>query len=315
MIDLIQKRRKILAFTGMSALILGLTLLLLPPDISPSLQGGAGMEYRIHAVFQDKEEQQLAEASLIQTASDTLGRSVSGSLMPSSNQEDLWLLQLRVGSDEKVNYAEFQQLSYTLINSFPGWTFQTSAGISQSRGAAVRSTTNCLLCLVVLLGIAALYLLLRCRRLQSLPAAAAGLLGILFSLLGMTAFSSLTGMVLDFSTILAALALTVFAVYDITAIFAAMEQHPAETPEGWANALRTAQAERARSLIVNTLMVCVMLMSVTIGAYHSDMSALTAFSFSLTAGLVFALYAGLVLVPLLWHEFRFGRERQEESKS
>lgn len=108
--------------------------------------------------------------------------------MPSSNQEDLWLLQLRVGSDEKVNYAEFQQLSYTLINSFPGWTFQTSAGISQSRGAAVRSTTNCLLCLVVLLGIAALYLLLRCRRLQSLPAAAAGLLGILFSLLGMTAF-------------------------------------------------------------------------------------------------------------------------------
>ena len=170
MIDLIQKRRKILAFTGVSALILGLTLLLLPPDISPSLQGGAGMEYRIHAVFQDKEEQQLAEASLIQTASDTLERSVSGSLMPSSNQEDLWLLQLRVGSDEKVNYAEFQQLSYTLINSFPGWTFQTSAGISQSRGAAVRSTTNCLLCLVVLLGIAALYLLLRCRRLQSLPA-------------------------------------------------------------------------------------------------------------------------------------------------
>ena len=122
-------------------------------------------------------------------------------------------------------------------------------------------------------------------------------------------------MVLDFSTILAALALTVFAVYDITAIFAAMEQHPAETPEGWANALRAAQAERARSLIVNTLMVCVMLMSVTIGAYHSDMSALTAFSFPLTAGLVFALYAGLVLVPLLWYEFRFGRERQEESKS
>ena len=74
MIDLIQKRRKILAFTGMSALILGLILLLLPPDISPSLQGGAGMEYRIHAVFQDKEEQQLAEASLIQTASDTLER-------------------------------------------------------------------------------------------------------------------------------------------------------------------------------------------------------------------------------------------------
>ena len=179
----------------------------------------------------------------------------------------------------------------------------------------MRSTTNSLLCLVELLGIAALYLLLRCRRLQSLPAAAAGLLGILFSLLGMTAFSSLTGMVLDFSTILAALALTVFAVYDITAIFAAMEQHPAETPEGWANALRTAQAERARSLIVNTLMVCVMLMSVTIEAYHSDMSALTAFSFPLTAGLVFALYAGLVLVPLLWHEFRFGRERQEESKS
>lgn len=61
-------------------------------------------------------------------------------------------------------------------------------------------------------------------------------------------------------------------------------------------------------------MVCVMLMSVTIGAYHSDMSALTAFSFPLTAGLVFALYAGLVLVPLLWYEFRFGRERQEEKQ-
>ena len=42
------------------------------------------------------------------------------------------------------------------------------------------------------------------------------------------------------------------------------------------------------------------------------MTALTAFSFPLTAGLAFALYAGLALVPLLWYEFRFGRESRME---
>ena len=169
--------------------------------------------------------------------------------------------------------------------------------------------------LIVLLGISALYLLLRCRRLQSSPAAAAGMLGILFSLLGMCALSALVGVVFDFSTILAALSLVVFAVYDITAIFAAMERHPADSAADWAMALRAAQQERGRGLIVNTLMVSAVLLSITVGAYHSDMTALTAFSFPLTAGLAFALYAGLVLVPLLWYEFRFGRESRTEPDS
>ena len=43
--------------------------------------------------------------------------------------------------------------------------------------------------------------------------------------------------------------------------------------------------------------------------------SLTAFSFPLTAGLAFALYAGLVLTPLLWYEFRFGRESRTEPDS
>lgn len=130
-----------------------------------------GLEYRIHAVFNDEEEQQLAESSLIQTASDTLGLPVEGSLVPSSAQENLWLLQLRLDPTDEIPYDDFQDLTYALINSFPGWTFQTTAGISQSRGTAVRSTVDYLLCLIVLLGISALYLLLRCRRLQSSPAA------------------------------------------------------------------------------------------------------------------------------------------------
>ena len=179
----------------------------------------------------------------------------------------------------------------------------------------MRSTVDYLLCLIVLLGISALYLLLRCRRLQSSPAAAAGMLGILFSLLGMCALSALVGVVFDFSTILAALSLVVFAVYDITAIFAAMERHPADSAADWAMALRAAQQERGRGLMVNTLMVSAVLLSITVGAYHSDMTALTAFSFPLTAGLAFALYAGLVLTPLLWYEFRFGREIRTEPDS
>lgn len=80
-------------------------------------------------------------------------------------------------------------------------------------------------------------------------------------------------------------------------------------------ALRAAQQERGRGLIVNTLMVSAVLLSITVGAYHSDMTALTAFSFPLTAGLAFALYAGLVLTPLLWYEFRFGREIRTEPDS
>ena len=62
-------------------------------------------------------------------------------------------------------------------------------------------------------------------------------------------------------------------------------------------------------------MVSAVLLSITVGAYHSDMTALTAFSFPLTAGLAFALYAGLVLTPLLWYEFRFGREIRTEPDS
>ncbi len=73
MIDLTRNRRKIFAFTGLFVLLLAAVLLLLPPEISPALGGGVGLEYRIHAVFNDEEEQQLAESSLIQTASDTLG--------------------------------------------------------------------------------------------------------------------------------------------------------------------------------------------------------------------------------------------------
>lgn len=124
----------------------------------------------------------------------------------------------------------------------------------------------------------------------------------------MCALSALVGVVFDFSTILAALSLVVFAVYDITAIFAAMERHPADSAADWAMALRAAQQERGRGLMVNTLMVSAVLLSITVGAYHSDMTALTAFSFPLTTGLAFALYAGLVLTPLLWYEFRFGRD-------
>ena len=202
MIDLTRNRRKIFAFTGLFVLLLAAVLLPLPPEISPALGGGVGLEYRIHAVFNDEEEQQLAESSLIQTASDTLGLPVEGSLVPSSAQENLWLLQLRLDPTDEIPYDDFQDLTYALINSFPGWTFQTTAGISQSRGTAVRSTVDYLLCLIVLLGISALYLLLRCRRLQSSPAAAAGMLGILFSLLGMCALSALVGVVFDFSTCL-----------------------------------------------------------------------------------------------------------------
>ena len=315
MIDLTRNRRKIFAFTGLFVLLLAAVLLLLPPEISPALGGGVGLEYRIHAVFNDEEEQQLAESSLIQTASDTLGLPVEGSLVPSAAQENLWLLQLRLDPTDEIPYDDFQDLTYALINSFPGWTFQTTAGISQSRGTAVRSTVDYLLCLIVLLGISALYLLLRCRRLQSSPAAAAGMLGILFSLLGMCALSALVGVVFDFSTILAALSLVVFAVYDITAIFAAMERHPADSAADWAMALRAAQRERGRGLMVNTLVVSAVLLSITVGAYHSDMTALTAFSFPLTAGLAFALYAGLVLTPLLWYEFRFGRDSRTEPDS
>ena len=107
----------------------------------------------------------------------------------------------------------------------------------------------------------------------------------------------------------------VFAVYDITAIFAAMERRPADSAADWAMALRAAQQERGRGLMVNTLMVSAVLLSITVGAYHSDMTALTAFSFPLTAGLAFALYAGLVLTPLLWYEFRFGRDSRTEPDS
>ena len=164
MIDLTRNRRKIFAFTGLFVLLLAAVLLFLPPEISPALGGGVGLEYRIHAVFNDEEEQQLAESSLIQTASDTLGLSVEGSLVPSSAQENLWLLQLRLDPTDEIPYDDFQDLTYALINSFPGWTFQTTAGISQSRGTAVRSTVDYLLCLIVLLGISALYLLLRCSR-------------------------------------------------------------------------------------------------------------------------------------------------------
>ena len=154
MIDLTRNRRKIFAFTGLFVLLLAAVLLLLPPEISPALGGGVGLEYRIHAVFNDEEEQQLAESSLIQTASDTLGLPVEGSLVPSSAQENLWLLQLRLDPTDEIPYDDFQDLTYALINSFPGWTFQTTAGISQSRGTAVRSTVDYLLCLIVLLGIA-----------------------------------------------------------------------------------------------------------------------------------------------------------------
>ena len=176
MIDLTRNRRKIFAFTGLFVLLLAAVLLLLPPEISPALGGGVGLEYRIHAVFNDEEEQQLAESSLIQTASDTLGLPVEGSLVPSAAQENLWLLQLRLDPTDEIPYDDFQDLTYALINSFPGWTFQTTAGISQSRGTAVRSTVDYLLCLIVLLGISALYLLLRCRRLQSSGGADTGLL-------------------------------------------------------------------------------------------------------------------------------------------
>ena len=152
MIDLTRNRRKIFAFTGLFVLLLAAVMLLLPPEISPALGGGVGLEYRIHAVFNDEEEQQLAESSLIQTASDTLGLPVEGSLVPSSAQENLWLLQLRLDPTDEIPYDDFQDLTYALINSFPGWTFQTTAGISQSRGTAVRSTVDYLLCLIVLLG-------------------------------------------------------------------------------------------------------------------------------------------------------------------
>ena len=142
MIDLTRNRRKIFAFTGLFVLLLAAVLLLLPPEISPALGGGVGLEYRIHAVFNDEEERQLAESSLIQTASDTLGLPVEGSLVPSSAQENLWLLQLRLDPTDEIPYDDFQDLTYALINSFPGWTFQTTAGISQSRGTAVRSTVD-----------------------------------------------------------------------------------------------------------------------------------------------------------------------------
>ena len=132
MIDLTRNRRKIFAFTGLFVLLLAAVLLLLPPEISPALGGGVGLEYRIHAVFNDEEEQQLAESSLIQTASDTLGLPVEGSLVPSSAQENLWLLQLRLDPADEIPYDDFQDLTYALINSFPGWTFQTTAGISQT---------------------------------------------------------------------------------------------------------------------------------------------------------------------------------------
>lgn len=133
MIDLTRNRRKIFAFTGLFVLLLAAVLLLLPPEISPALGGGVGLEYRIHAVFNDEEEQQLAESSLIQTASDTLGLPVEGSLVPSAAQENLWLLQLQLDPTDEIPYDDFQDLTYALINSFPGWTFQTTAGISQSR--------------------------------------------------------------------------------------------------------------------------------------------------------------------------------------
>ena len=304
MTDLIQKRRNILAACGITMLILALSLLFWPPEISPSLGGGVGLEYRVHALLGTPEDQDLAESSLIQAAEDTLGLPVTGQLLPSADQEDLWILQLQLEPQYSIGYNEYQTLTYSLINSFPGWTFQSSAGISQSHGTAVRTTTNYLLCLAVLFGFCVLYLLLRCRRCQSCPSAAAGAAGLLMSLLGASALSAAVGVVFDFSTVLAGLSLMIFAVYDITAVLTAMENTPGENDaRECAATLAAACRKRARGLVVNTLTVSVLLLAVTVGAYHSDLPALVAFSFPLLAGLIFALFSSLVLTPLLWYEF------------
>ena len=71
-------------------------------------------------------------------------------LPPSADQEDLWILQLQLEPQYSIGYNEYQTLTYSLINSFPGWTFQSSAGITQRHGTAVRTTTKDLLCLAVL---------------------------------------------------------------------------------------------------------------------------------------------------------------------
>ena len=44
MIDLTRNRRKIFAFTGLFVLLLAAVLLLLPPEISPALGVGGGLE-------------------------------------------------------------------------------------------------------------------------------------------------------------------------------------------------------------------------------------------------------------------------------
>ena len=316
MTDLIRKRRNILAACGITMLVLFLSLLFWPPEISPSLDGGVELEYRVHALLGTPEDQELAESSLIRAAEDTLGLPVTGQLLPSADQEDLWILQLQLDPQYSISYSDYQSLTYSLINSFPGWTFQSSAGISQSHGTAVRTTTNYLLCLAVLFGLCTLYLLLRCRRCQSCPSAIAGAAGLLMSLLGASALSSAVGVVFDFSTVLAALALQVFAVYDITAVLTSVETLPGENdPRECAAALSAACRKRARGLMVNTLTVSILLLAVTVGAYHSDLPALVSFSFPLLAGLIFALFSSLVLTPLLWYELRFGRGRTAESGS
>ena len=139
-------------------------------------------------------------------------------------------------------------------------------------------------------------------------------MGLVFCLLGLVSLSAAARIPFDFSTILAAMAVLVFGTYDITAVFAALEAPSSSSPEEWAAALHKAFRDRSWGLTVNTLTTGLVMLAFTVSSYRSDTALLASFAFPLLTGLIFALFAGLILVPLLWYELRFGRHSSQESQ-